>query len=159
MNQSKTQSFVESVINTAIGFLVSFAAWPLVALISGVKYHGGQHILIVTIFTILSVARQYAIRRWCNKYLHKMAVWVARRLAGIKEPPVEYVVTQYRQINSFGRTAWECKVVSSDGFAASNIQPIEQDSYQYPEADVKYKAYLGAVNDIKAKRRLQEKTL
>lgn len=82
MEQSRLGSLIEAAINTVIGFLVSFMAWPLGAWLCGLPdYSGGQHAGIVGFFTVLSVARSYVVRRWFNARLKVAASKLAERLA------------------------------------------------------------------------------
>ena len=80
MNQSKLESFVETCLNTALGFIVSFTAWPLVAALFGLPYSVEQNLAITSIFTALSIARGYVVRRWFNAGLNRAAAGIARRL-------------------------------------------------------------------------------
>lgn len=80
MKQSKLASLVEASINTAFGFVVSFAVWPLVAAVTGVTYSTGQHWAITGIFTVVSVARGYAVRRFFAGGFHLLAL----RIAGLR---------------------------------------------------------------------------
>lgn len=80
MNQSRLGSLIESAINTAIGFIVSFVAWPVAAWMTGIEYSSGQHWAVVAFFTVVSVARSYVIRRWFNARLHNAAM----KMAGAK---------------------------------------------------------------------------
>lgn len=67
--QSKKGSFIEAVINTFIGYLVTLAFSPLIYRLAGVKMTAGKLNLVVFLFTILSVIRSYAIRRFFNKII------------------------------------------------------------------------------------------
>ncbi len=80
MKQTKLVSLIEALINTAVGFAVSYAAWPIAAVISGITYTSGQHAVVVGFFTLLSVARGYVIRRFFNAGMHTAAVKLARKL-------------------------------------------------------------------------------
>ena len=67
MKQTKKQSFTESLVNTITGFTISLAStfliFPLVGFESSFKIN-----FIVTIyFTLISVLRNYLIRRFFNK--------------------------------------------------------------------------------------------
>ena len=64
--QSQKHSLKESVVNTLIGFLVTLIFSPLIYWICGVKIHPGQVGLATILFTILSIARNYFVRRWYN---------------------------------------------------------------------------------------------
>ena len=80
MNQTKLESFVETCLNTAAGFVISFCAWPVVAAVFGYPYSVASNLAITLIFTVLSVARGYAIRRWFNAGLHKAAKNISRNI-------------------------------------------------------------------------------
>lgn len=81
MEQSKLVSFIEALLNTVIGFAVSFIGWPVAAALTGIEYTSGQHWVVITFFTVLSVVRGYALRRFFNNGLHLVAVRLARRVA------------------------------------------------------------------------------
>ena len=78
MRQTRLISLIETLINTVIGFIVSFAGWPVAATLTGVEYSNGQHWVIVAFFTVLSVARGYIIRRFFDNDLHRVAIKIAR---------------------------------------------------------------------------------
>lgn len=78
MQQTKTVSFIEAALNTAIGFFISMAFWPLAASFTGIEYSTQQHLVIVLLFTIISVARGYVIRRFFNSHLHQLAKKISR---------------------------------------------------------------------------------
>ncbi|TLP81377.1 hypothetical protein [Maribacter sp. ACAM166] len=64
--QTKKQSFIESLTNTAIGFMVSFASTFLIFPLVGISTNAGTNLIITIYFTIISVLRGYALRRWFN---------------------------------------------------------------------------------------------
>lgn len=78
MNQTRRQSLVEALVNTAIGFVVSFLCQLWIMPLVGVKVTLAQDLAIISLFTVVSVARQYVIRRWFNAKL----VELAQRLSG-----------------------------------------------------------------------------
>lgn len=78
MNQTRRGRLIEAALNTLLGFVVSWLTWPLAAWAADLQYTGGQHWAVVGIFTVVSVARGYVVRRWFNARLHAAAV----RLAG-----------------------------------------------------------------------------
>lgn len=82
MNQTRLVSLIEACINTAIGFCISYLAWPPIAAMFGMPYNHAQHFGIVLVFTVISVIRSYVIRRWFNNGLHLMAVKAAKKIAG-----------------------------------------------------------------------------
>ena len=81
MNQTKIGSLIEVCINTLIGFFVSFLTWPIAAELTGIDYTHGQHWSVTAIFTVVSVARGYVVRRWFNARLHNASVSIAKRLS------------------------------------------------------------------------------
>jgi ribosomal protein S27E len=65
--QTKKQSFFESLTNTAIGFIVSYASTFLIFPLVGMQTSASTNLLITIYFTIISILRGYVIRRWFNK--------------------------------------------------------------------------------------------
>ena len=80
MNQSRLGSFIEAWINVAIGFAINFCANLLILPLIGFHISMGQNLFIGVLYTIISVARTYVIRRWFNARLHR----AAQRLAGVR---------------------------------------------------------------------------
>jgi hypothetical protein len=80
MKQTKMVSLIEAIVNTAIGFVIAFALWPAVAYLVGYDYSTGTNLLITSIFTVSSLIRGYAIRRWFNGGLHSFATTIATGL-------------------------------------------------------------------------------
>ncbi len=73
MNQSRLSSLIESVINVSIGFVVSvlLTAWLLPAYGHAVSW--AENLQITAVFTVASIARSYALRRWFNARIHAAA--------------------------------------------------------------------------------------
>jgi len=71
MTQHKKHSFLEALSNTLIGVIVQLAVTPLVYYITGVKATPTQIGITTLLFTIISVIRNYIIRRFFNKLKHK----------------------------------------------------------------------------------------
>ena len=65
--QTKKQSFLESITNTLVGFIISLAATFVIFPIVGVASTGAKNIAITLFFTIISVLRGYVVRRFFNK--------------------------------------------------------------------------------------------
>ena len=78
MNQTRLGSLFESLINVFIGFWINFAANLLILPLVGFHITIGENFFIGFLYTLISVARSYVIRRWFNQKLQRMA----RRLAG-----------------------------------------------------------------------------
>ena len=81
MNQTRIGSLIETLMNTFIGFLASFFAWPMAAYIFSIEYGHGQHVGMVAFFTVISVLRGYVVRRWFNARLHRMALNISRSVS------------------------------------------------------------------------------
>lgn len=82
MLQSKLGSFVEAWVNVAIGFGINFAANMLILPAFGfTTLTLGTNLVIGLIYTVISVARSYIIRRWFNDKLRRLAENIAGRVA------------------------------------------------------------------------------
>ena len=83
--QSRLSSLIEAVINVAIGFFVSLAITAVVLPAYGHPVSWTDNLQITGIFTIASILRSYAVRRWFNARIHAAAL----RMAGPQEstPP------------------------------------------------------------------------
>lgn len=79
-DQTRATSLVEVCINVGIGFCVSMAIWPFVGAMFDIEYSLSRHWGITAIFTVVSIARGYIIRRFFARGLHRFAMRVARRL-------------------------------------------------------------------------------
>lgn len=73
MKQARIDSLMESLVNTAIGFILSMIVWQAVAWAYGIPMTFGRNLQITAIFTIVSIARQYVLRRAFNG----RSAWVA----------------------------------------------------------------------------------
>lgn len=74
MNQTRLGSLYEALINVAIGYSISFVA-NLIVLngVLGLNISLLQNLWIGAMFTAISVARTYVVRRWFNAKLHAFA--------------------------------------------------------------------------------------
>lgn len=79
MTQPRLVSFYEAVFSTAIGFGLSFVVGQLVFPLYGWQISASQNLQITLIFTVLSIARGYAIRRFFATTVHELAVKLAER--------------------------------------------------------------------------------
>lgn len=77
MNQTRLGSLIEAWINVAIGFAINFVANLLILPLIGFHISIGQNLFIGVLYTIISVARSYVIRRWFNARLHAAALRLA----------------------------------------------------------------------------------
>lgn len=79
MNQSRLGSLIEACINVQIGFTINFFANILNLPLIGFHITVGQNLFIGVLYTVISVARSYVIRRWFNSRLHAAAQALAER--------------------------------------------------------------------------------
>lgn len=71
MQQSKLVSGIETVLNQASGFLLSLVVWQwVVAPLFGYEVTLLDNLGLTSIFTIVSMLRSYAWRRFFNAGLH-----------------------------------------------------------------------------------------
>lgn len=64
--QLRRHSFLEVCLNTASGFIVSYAATFLAFPAIGVHTSAGQNLAVTGIFTVISIVRSYIWRRLFN---------------------------------------------------------------------------------------------
>lgn len=81
MSQTRLGSLIETLFNVAIGLIVSVIANALVFPRFGFHPTLGENAAISVIYTVISIARQYVLRRWFNARLHR----AANRLASIQK--------------------------------------------------------------------------
>lgn len=77
MSQSKIGSLIESLANIAIGFSINFTANMLVLPLFGYHITLTTNLQLGVIYTGISIARSYCIRRWFNARIHRFAEKVA----------------------------------------------------------------------------------
>ena len=78
MNQTKLGSLIEAFMNVLIGFSINFAANLVILPIFGYTPTLWDNFQIGLLYTVVSVARSYVIRRWFNARLHAAAERLAR---------------------------------------------------------------------------------
>lgn len=67
MLQSKQKSLLEAIVNTFVGFIVTLISNPFIYWICDIKINFPQMTMVTLLFTIVSIIRNYVIRRWFNK--------------------------------------------------------------------------------------------
>ena len=66
--QTRTQSLFESIINIAVGLLVSMLANTIMLpLVFGVAVSLHQNAVLAVIYTLISLVRSYCLRRYFNR--------------------------------------------------------------------------------------------
>lgn len=80
-SQTKVGSLIEAWVNVFIGFWINFFANLLILPLFGfTSLTLTTNFVIGGIYTAISVARSYVIRRWFNARLHRMAEKLARKM-------------------------------------------------------------------------------
>lgn len=67
MSQSKKMSFAESWVNIGIGFSINLTANALIFPLFGFEITIEKNLGLGVIYTFISLARSYTVRRWFNK--------------------------------------------------------------------------------------------
>ncbi|MCD6672975.1 MAG: hypothetical protein LT106_08965 [Burkholderiaceae bacterium] len=79
--QSRLSSFIEAWVNVAIGFGINFTMNFLILPVVGLPMPSvGQNFAMGLLFTVVSVARSYAVRRWFNARINRFANIMAGRI-------------------------------------------------------------------------------
>jgi len=65
--QSRMRSLYETIINLLIGLSLSMTSYAILFPLLAIPYRITDSLVISVWFTVLSVARQYVIRRWFAK--------------------------------------------------------------------------------------------
>lgn len=78
--QSRLSSFIESIINVLIGFVVAIISQVLVFPLVDIHVPLSTNLQIGAYFTAISIVRSYVIRRWFNARLHSAAESLAKVL-------------------------------------------------------------------------------
>jgi hypothetical protein len=98
--QTKKQSFIESLTNTLVGFLFSFASTFLIFPLMGMQGSVGKNFVITIFFTVVSVLRGYVIRRYFNK---KQSICKTLKVEVDREKLNE-ILKRYEMINKSKRS-------------------------------------------------------
>ena len=78
MRQTKLGSFYEACINVAIGFGINFVANLIILPLFGFNITLANNFYMGLLYTIISVARSYVVRRWFDRKIHEAAQRMAQ---------------------------------------------------------------------------------
>jgi hypothetical protein len=67
MSQTQKHSIEEAVVNTAVGLLIAWAAQALICWAYNIPLTAKDNWIIVFWMTVLSLARNYCVRRFFNR--------------------------------------------------------------------------------------------
>jgi len=65
--QPRIHSLIESFVNVLIGYVVAISSQLLIFPLFNINIPLSDNLLIGVYFTVISLARSYAVRRWFNK--------------------------------------------------------------------------------------------
>jgi hypothetical protein len=77
MSQTRLGSFIEAVMNILIGYGIAVASQIIIFPWFGIHIPLHANFQIGAWFTLVSLIRSYAIRRWFNARLHRFAQTLA----------------------------------------------------------------------------------
>jgi hypothetical protein len=77
MRQTRLGSLIEVSINILIGFWINFVANLVILPMFGLHVTIGDNFLIGFLYTFVSVARSYVVRRWFEKKIQQAAQRIA----------------------------------------------------------------------------------
>ena len=77
MNQTRLGSLIEAGINVLIGFAINMAANFVILPLVGFEITLAQSLFIGVLYTLVSVARSYIVRRWFNARLRAASLRMA----------------------------------------------------------------------------------
>lgn len=69
--QTKKQSLLESLMNVTIGFFITMISLEIIFPLLEIENHSGKNIIITLYLTILSILRNYFLRRYFNRKANK----------------------------------------------------------------------------------------
>ena len=79
--QSKLESFVEAAVGTVVGFVINMAVQVTVLpVMLGIEISLVTNFQVAALFTCVSVARGYVIRRWFNRHLNTAVQSIVNRV-------------------------------------------------------------------------------
>lgn len=79
MSQSKVSSFIEALMNVAIGFGINYIANLLIFPLFDMHISLIDNLWMGMIYTIISIVRSYVIRRWFNAKIHQAAINLSKQ--------------------------------------------------------------------------------
>jgi hypothetical protein len=77
VQQTKLSSLIEALVNIVIGFTINYFVNLMVFPLFNMHISALNNFYMGLIYTLISVVRSYALRRWFNAHLHDAASSVA----------------------------------------------------------------------------------
>ena len=77
--QRRSISLLEALSNTALGFFISWGVWiPVQAFILHEPVSIGTGFVVTCTYTVVSIARNYIVRRLFNRHQHRRGAYCGR---------------------------------------------------------------------------------
>jgi len=84
--QTPRHSIIEAWVGIIIGVSINFFMnLIIIPMVTGAHLSLSDNWFMGWIYTLISIVRQYAIRRWANNHLHRLVNW----LSGVKDAQKE----------------------------------------------------------------------
>jgi hypothetical protein len=80
MTQTRLGSLIEAIVNVLIGYWISVTAQHFIFPMFGYHITLKENLLIGLIFTVISIARSYLLRRYFNARLHRLTQRITEKL-------------------------------------------------------------------------------
>lgn len=77
LRQTRLGSLIEAGINILIGFWINYVANLLILPLFGLNISLLDNFFLGLLYTLVSVARSYAVRRWFDARIHRAAMRLA----------------------------------------------------------------------------------
>ena len=77
MRQTRLSSFIETIVNVLIGFWVALLSQILVFPFFDIEIPISSNLWIGAWFTLISIVRTFAVRRWFDAKIHKLSMQLA----------------------------------------------------------------------------------
>ena len=77
IKQTRLESFIESAVNTGLGFLLAFVTQILIYPLFDIEVSFGDQTLLALIFTSVSLVRGYIVRRYFNTYFKHTVIYLS----------------------------------------------------------------------------------
>jgi len=81
MTQTRLGSFIEALVNVLIGYWIAVFTQHLIFPLFGYYVSFHDNLLIGLVFTVISIARSYVLRRFFNSHLHRFSTKLVERIA------------------------------------------------------------------------------
>lgn len=119
--QSRWGSFIEAIVNTAFGLVVSIVAATWLLPLFGIVLSFRDNVVATLVMTLVAVARQYAVRRafviWGGRMTHPLAIDLFCGLGGWTAPLLDagyYVVGFDIERHEYGSHRYPAQLVIQD---------------------------------------------